>query len=169
MKGKVFGLVLVCMALALAAGCAGQTTTAAGMSEVLINASPEEVWDWMCAGNASDPGMNPLLKEVKNQRGEYCTVGYSEEHIYKALGVTNEVKVVATEISLHERAVFKTVGDFSSTATYLVVPEGNSTRLILVMEITGKLPPGITSDVASKEIQGGFDKMLKNIKEKVEK
>ncbi len=167
-KGKVPAMVLMVMGLVVMAGCAGQTESATFIGEVVINASAAEVWDYLCSDPLPKPA-SPWLKEVTNERGKRCTVGYSEDQTYQAMGQTSKVRSVAIEVVPNHRLVYKAEGDISSTATYVLVPEGDSTRLILVQELTGQLPSGMGLGAVKDEISRTQDITLRNIREGVEK
>ncbi len=168
MKGKVLGLMVMVLGLLVLAGCqTGTTESATIIGDVVINASVEKVWDYMCSGESAKA--NPYFKGVSNQQGERCTVGYSQEETYQAMGMTSIAKTVTVEVVPNHRIVSKAAGDVDSTTTVLFVPEGKGTRLTIISELTGKLPPGMGYEAVKQELQKNQDKNLENIKNAVEK
>ncbi len=168
MKGKFFGLMGMAIAVLVLAGCeTGTTETGTVMGSIVINAPVEKVWDYYCSEDFAKA--NPNFRSASNQQGERCTVGFSEDQIHKVMGQTYNIKTMTTEVVPNQRIVGKTAGDVDGTSTALFVPEGNGTRLVVISEVTGKLPPGITYDTVRDELYKLQAKELENHKNAMEK
>jgi len=167
MKGKVLGLMGVVMAMAILAGCVGPVQSGSGMSTTVINASPEKVWNYLC--NLDWTQISPMIKEETNKQGNVCTIGSSEDQVQSALGKSVKLHLVVTDIIVNQRLELKYDGDAFGTTTYTLLPEGKGTRLTVIMQINGKLPPGVTYDALKGEIQKQNDQTMAKIKANIEK
>jgi hypothetical protein len=172
MQGKGFlkAMFLVGVGLVLVTGCAGNTQSGVIISSIMINAPADEVWDTLC--NMDMTEVHSWMKEIKNKRGDgLCDIGNSEEHVQQALGQTVTLHVVTTEVVIKQKAETKYNGDLlgiHGTTTYLLSPEGDETRLTLVMQGAGQPPAGITFEVVKREFQKAADEHLAKIKAKME-
>jgi carbon monoxide dehydrogenase subunit G len=114
-----------------------------------------------------------MTKERKNMQGDNtCTIGYSEDQVHGALGQSVTLHVVTADVVENQKAQIKYTGDIlgmHGSTTYLLSPEGNGTRLTVIMEVNGKLPPGFTYETVQGEFQKNADKTLAAIKAKAEK
>lgn len=171
MKGKSLSaaMVLMGMGLVLACGCAGNMQAGAIMSSTVIDASQEEVWDTLCNFDWTEVG----VKKRMNGQGRMCEVGTTEDQVQEVIpGMPVTLHFVISEAVVNEKMELKFTGDnygIYGVTTYLLSPEGKGTRLTVVMEGGGHMPPGITYETVKSGIQKSADNSLEIIKAKVEK
>jgi uncharacterized protein YndB with AHSA1/START domain len=166
-KRRIPAMVLMGMGLILACGCIGGSESGTLIYSIVINAPPEKVWDAMC--NPSNPNWAPTLKGAGITQGKPCEVGWTQEQTYQVLGQTYHVTSVLSEAVPNQRSVLKMGGDFNCTMTSVLAPEGNATRVVEIMEVSGKLPAGMSFDVAKGQLDKEMEKASRNFKEMAEK
>jgi carbon monoxide dehydrogenase subunit G len=110
-----------------------------------------------------------FVKRISGGGGNQCKLGYSEEQVFSTLGQEMKVHIILVDFEPAQKAVFKFAGDFDGTVTYLVVPEGDNSRLTCIFEVSAPLPPGMSYNAVQNELEKNVDQALEAVKRNVEK
>jgi len=171
MRAKDFlAAILLVLGMGLLAGCVGSTQSGTVIVSKVINAPPEKISSFMCGmSEAEMKEVFPAIKEINNKQGKPCTVGYSEDETQCIAGQCRTMHLVWVDIVPNQRYQLKYAGDAYGTTTYLFSPEANGTRMTIILEVSGKLPMGLSYDMIKSEFEKSGNDSLAAIKAKVEK
>jgi uncharacterized protein YndB with AHSA1/START domain len=164
-KSKVLSLVLICVGLVFLGGCADTTLTETAPGHVMINAPVNKVFEYI---TADDADWDPNLKEITNREGK--GVGATSNWAYEVGGQEYRGEGVTIEFVPNRKLVTKTSGEIDSTWTWLFVPRGNQTKLVVVVEYSLQMPKAVSvaKDIFAKELDDNADVTLQDIKKKIE-
>jgi carbon monoxide dehydrogenase subunit G len=132
---------------------------------ISINASPEQIWD-----AATDPNnwadWYVGLKEVKSIVGD-GSAGTTAEMTFDMSGMKMQFKHTVLEWDRPRKWVGRTEGAIDSTSTWTYEPEGEETRVSVVMDYT--VPGSVLGKIADKLVierrnAEDMEKTLQNLK-----
>ena len=132
---------------------------------IFVNAPPEKIWD-----TATDPNQwadwYVGLKEVKSIVGD-GSAGTTAEMTFDMSGMKMQFKHTVLEWDHPRKWVGRTEGAIDSTSTWTYEPEGEGTRMSVVMDYT--VPGSVLGKIADKLVierrnAEDMEKTLQNLK-----
>ncbi|HUT52014.1 MAG TPA: SRPBCC family protein [bacterium] len=164
-KGFFAAMVMVGMVLA-ACGCGGarmENVTEAGMVSVVINAPPAKVFAFV-----SDPQKAEQWTWAKVENPQAQKVGRTVDWTVDVAGMSFKGQTVTVDVVPNQRIVEQFMGDADGSNTYLFVPEGAGTRVILVQQASVDVPRAARKMVVEKNKET-LQEALNKLKAAVEK
>ncbi len=167
MRAKGFFAAMLLVGLALAAcGCGGarmENMTDTGMLSVKINAPPSKVFAFV---NDPKNGEKWSWANPSNSQGQ--GVGRTVDWTLEVGGMSFKGQTVTVDVVPNQRIVEQFMGDADGSNTYLFLPEGGGTKLILIQTASVDMPRAAKNMVTEKNKEA-IEQSLQRLKAAVEK